>query len=77
MVVFCDVVRCSLVVWYKFTDVSEKLGASIIMEVMTSETSVNLYPTTHHIISKNSHLYLLLQRIFNATGKNEQTLDNY
>jgi hypothetical protein len=40
------------VVWYKFTDISEVLTASIIMAalmmevVSTSETSVNFYLTT-------------------------------
>jgi hypothetical protein len=41
------------VVWYKFTDVSEVLAASIIeamwsLTASTSETSVNFYQTTRH-----------------------------
>jgi hypothetical protein len=53
------------VVWYKFTDVSVVLAASIIramialiMEaVSTSETSVNFYHTTRHNNPEDSHLH--------------------
>jgi hypothetical protein len=52
--------RC--VVWYKFTDVSEVLIASIVIALMmeavnTSETSVNFYQTTQHNIPEDSHLH--------------------
>jgi hypothetical protein len=50
------------VVWYKFTDGSEVLAASIIIAQMmvagTSEMSVNLYLTTWHIIPEDSHLHV-------------------
>jgi hypothetical protein len=40
------------VIWWKFTDVSEVLAASIIVALMeaesTSETSVNVCQTTQH-----------------------------
>jgi hypothetical protein len=56
------------VVWYKFTDISGVLTASIIMVMMkavnASETSVNLYQTTWHNIPKDSHL--LRFSLFNA-----------
>jgi hypothetical protein len=52
------------VVWYKLTDVSEVLTASIIratvlmMEaVSSSETSVNFYQTALCNIPKNSHIH--------------------
>jgi hypothetical protein len=51
--------------WYKFTNVSEVLSASIITTisalmmkaVSTSETSVNLYQTTRRNNPENSHLH--------------------
>jgi hypothetical protein len=54
------------VLWYKFTDVSEVLAASItrvmiarMMEVAsTYETSVNLYQTTRRNKPEDSHLHL-------------------
>jgi hypothetical protein len=53
------------VVWYKFTDVSEVLDASIIramsalmMEAAsTSETLVNFYQTRQHNNPEDSHLH--------------------
>jgi hypothetical protein len=49
------------VIWYKVTDVSEVLAASIIRAMMeaasTSETSVNFYQTTRRNISEDSHLH--------------------
>jgi hypothetical protein len=59
------------VVWWKFTDISEVLSASIFraisiiralialqMEaVSTSETSVNFYQTTRRNIPEDSHLH--------------------
>jgi hypothetical protein len=52
------------VVWYKFTDVSEVLAASIIGNIialimdaaMTSETSANFYQTTRRNIPEDGHL---------------------
>jgi hypothetical protein len=50
-----------LVVWQKFTNVSEVLAASIIALMMeaarTSETSVNFYHTTRRNIPEDSHLH--------------------
>jgi hypothetical protein len=50
------------VVWYKFTDISEVLAASIIRAMMMeaasiSETSVNFYQTTQRNIPEDSHLH--------------------
>jgi hypothetical protein len=54
--------RC--VVWYKYTDVSEVLTASIIRAIVllmeaarTSETSGNVYQTTRRKSPENSHLH--------------------
>jgi hypothetical protein len=50
------------VVLQKFADVSEVLTASItraIIEVTTSETSINFYQTTRRNISEDSHLQLV------------------
>jgi hypothetical protein len=49
------------VVWYKFTDISEVVSASIIIALMMeaasiSETSVNFYQTTRRNISVDSDL---------------------
>jgi hypothetical protein len=54
------------VVWYKFTDVSEVLAASIIramivlmMEIVnTSETLVNFYQTTWRNNPEDSHIQM-------------------
>jgi hypothetical protein len=48
----------ALVVWYS-TDVSG-LTAMIIKAVSNSETSMNLYQTTRHYVSEDSHLFHLL-----------------
>jgi hypothetical protein len=61
MAVFWDVAPCSLV---EVTDVKEALAASIIRALImdaasTSETSVNLYQTTRHNISADSHLHFV------------------
>jgi hypothetical protein len=52
----------SLVVWQKFTDVSEMLAVSIIALMMeaasTSETSVNFYQTTRRINPEDSPLHI-------------------
>jgi hypothetical protein len=55
------------VVWYKFTDVSEVLIASIIrkMNLMmeaasTSQTSVKFYQTTRRNIPEDSHLQRMI-----------------
>jgi hypothetical protein len=53
------------VVWWKFTNVSEVLAASIIKTVMmmmteaasTSKTLVNFYQSTWHKNLENSHLH--------------------
>jgi hypothetical protein len=47
------------VVWYKMTDVSELLTASVLMmkTVSTSETSVNIYQTTRCNMPEDSHLH--------------------
>jgi hypothetical protein len=52
------------VVWYKFTDVSEVLAASIIRAIIalmmevgtTSETLVRIYQTTRRNNPEDSHL---------------------
>jgi hypothetical protein len=48
------------VVWYKFTDVSEVLAASIIRAMSeaasTCETTVNIYQTTWHNNPEDGHL---------------------
>jgi hypothetical protein len=55
-----------LVVWWKFTDVSEMHTASIvglIFEALsTSETSVNIYQRTQRNIPEDSHLRLHASR---------------
>jgi hypothetical protein len=47
------------VVWWKFTDVSEVLAASVIqhspVDKGTSETSVNFYQTTRRNNPEDSH----------------------
>jgi hypothetical protein len=44
-------------VWWKFTNVSEVLAASIIRATArASETMVNFYQTTLHYNPKDSHL---------------------
>jgi hypothetical protein len=50
------------VVWYKFTDVSEVLIASIIIAMMieaasTSEMLLNLYQTTRRNVPQDDHLH--------------------
>jgi hypothetical protein len=49
------------VVWWKFTDVSEVIAASIIALMMkaanTSEKSVNFYQTTRLNNTEDSHLH--------------------
>jgi hypothetical protein len=53
------------VVWYKFTDVSEVLAASVIRVIIaliteaasTSETSENFYRTTQHNSPEDIHLH--------------------
>jgi hypothetical protein len=61
MTVFWDVAP---VVWWKFTDVSDVLTASVIRahrpddgDNSTSETSVNFHHTTQRNISGDSHLH--------------------
>jgi hypothetical protein len=49
-------------VWWKFTNVSEVLAASIIRAIITeaartSETLVNFYQTTWHYNPEDSHLH--------------------
>jgi hypothetical protein len=49
-------------VWWKFTDVSEMLAASIIRALMaeavsTSETSFSIYQTTRRNIPEDTHLH--------------------
>jgi hypothetical protein len=55
------------VIWYKFTDVSEVLAASIIIALMKeaegiSETLVNVYQTTWCNIPEDSHLHTRRRR---------------
>jgi hypothetical protein len=54
-----------LVVWYKFTDVSEVLDASIIALMLeaanTSEISAAFYKTTTRNNPEDSHLQILGQ----------------
>jgi hypothetical protein len=46
------------VVWYKLTDVSEVLAASLMMEAGSiSETSVNFCDTTRRNIPEDRHLH--------------------
>jgi hypothetical protein len=52
------------VVWWKFTDVTELIAASIIRvtskpraPASTSETSVNFYQTTRHNNPQDSHVH--------------------
>jgi hypothetical protein len=51
------------VVWYKFTDVSEVLAASIIALMMeaasTCETSVNVYQTTRRNSPEDSYIHTI------------------
>jgi hypothetical protein len=64
---FSGLLRC--VVWYKFTDVSEVLAASIIRTMIiglmmeaasTSEKSVNFYQTTQSNNPEDSHLQIFI-----------------
>jgi hypothetical protein len=57
-------------VWYKFTDVSEVLAASIIRAMMaaasTSETSVNFYQTTWRNNLEDNQLHLRMVRLWSV-----------
>jgi replication fork clamp-binding protein CrfC len=51
-----------MVVWWKFSDVTEVLAPSNIRALMmesasTSKTSVKFYQTTRHTIPEDSHLH--------------------
>jgi hypothetical protein len=55
-------------VWWKYTNVSEVLAASIIRVMImgaasTSETSVNFYQTTRRNIPEDSHLQLIHRKV--------------
>jgi hypothetical protein len=59
------------VVWYKFTEVSEVLAASIIIALMmeavsASETSVNFYETTRRNLPEDSHLHSFIYLTSNS-----------
>jgi hypothetical protein len=60
------------VVWYKSTEVSEVLAASIISALMmeaanTSETTVYFYQTTRHNSPEDSHFYTRRRENSNLT----------
>jgi hypothetical protein len=76
----CEVGLLRDVIWYKFTDVSEVLAASIIRSMSTctgllimeagniSETSIDLLQITWRSIPEDSHLNEMTARRFSSSA---------